>query len=305
MAKGKILIVEDNRNSAELVKDYLESWDYSVTIVYQGYEGLEYAQKENYDFILLDIMLPGLSGYEIAREVRKINRVIPPYIIVVSALGSVEDRINTYNAGADQYLEKPIDFGELKAILSNVTGKRQFFDKLEDADLVLTKFGEALKIFSKIETVRNVTENQFVVEVLKDAALSVPAKRLVALVSLHFAQIKSLWKKKERYANMQTLFEGYSCTKDYFAILKFVMTEKLVFKGDKQIGDKDAENKIIARWCYGLNMFLDYFEECDGDYGYAFDKFLCQVKRTILPDEFIDTLQEKIEGIELRKTLLQ
>ncbi|NTV78255.1 MAG: response regulator transcription factor [Clostridiales bacterium] len=113
---SKILIVEDDDEIAMLEKDYLEISGYETEIIQDGKKAKEAAMTGDYDLILLDIMLPGVSGYEICREIReKIN--IP--ILMVTAKTESVDKIRGLGLGADDYISKPFDPAELVARVSS------------------------------------------------------------------------------------------------------------------------------------------------------------------------------------------
>ncbi len=109
---SKVLIVEDEEAIAEIERDYLELSGFDVTIKTDGDSGLESALKEDYDIIILDIMLPGTDGYEICKQVRNIKN-IP--IIMVSAKKEDIDKIRGLGTGADDYMTKPFSPSELVA----------------------------------------------------------------------------------------------------------------------------------------------------------------------------------------------
>lgn len=111
MAK-RILIVEDDENILRLEKDYLEANNFTVETASDGQEGLELANGGGYNLILLDIMLPGIDGLEICRQVRK-NSNVP--ILLVSAKRDDIDKIKGLGLGADDYIVKPFSPSELVA----------------------------------------------------------------------------------------------------------------------------------------------------------------------------------------------
>ena len=111
----KILIIEDEKLLAESLKTLLESKGFSVEVALDGITGAEYAELGVYDLLILDVMMPGLNGYEVARKVRA-QRISTP-ILMLTARSSVEDRIEGLNAGADYYLSKPFDTRELLACI--------------------------------------------------------------------------------------------------------------------------------------------------------------------------------------------
>lgn len=109
---SKILIVEDEVSIAELEKDYLELSDFEVEIETDGTQGLERALKEEFDLIILDLMLPGVDGFEICKQVRE-EKNIP--VIMVSAKKDDIDKIRGLGLGADDYMTKPFSPSELVA----------------------------------------------------------------------------------------------------------------------------------------------------------------------------------------------
>ena len=109
---SKILIIEDEEAIADLEKDYLEMSGYEVLIENDGTKGLEAALKENIDLLVLDLMLPGVDGYEICKKVRE-EKNIP--ILMVSAKKDDSDKIRGLGLGADDYMTKPFSPSELVA----------------------------------------------------------------------------------------------------------------------------------------------------------------------------------------------
>ena len=109
---SKVLIVEDEDAIAEIERDYLELSGFDVTLASDGKEGLDIALKEDFDIIILDIMLPGMDGFDICKEIRK-EKDIP--IIMVSAKKEDIDKIRGLGTGADDYMTKPFSPSELVA----------------------------------------------------------------------------------------------------------------------------------------------------------------------------------------------
>ena len=112
----KILIIEDEKILADSIKSLLESKGFESEAVYDGETGKDYAELGVYDLLILDVMMPKMNGYEVARTVRK-NRCSTP-ILMLTAKSSLEDRIEGLNAGADYYLTKPFDSRELLACIN-------------------------------------------------------------------------------------------------------------------------------------------------------------------------------------------
>lgn len=112
----KILIVEDEKSLADSIKSLLEAKGFEAEAVYDGESGKDYAELGIYDLLILDVMMPKMDGYEVARTVRK-SRCSTP-ILMLTAKSSLEDRIEGLNAGADYYLTKPFDSRELLACIN-------------------------------------------------------------------------------------------------------------------------------------------------------------------------------------------
>lgn len=109
---SKILIIEDEAEIADLEKDYLEINEYNVTIENAGDTGLTRALQEDYDLVILDLMLPGMDGFEVCKKIREVKN-IP--IIMVSAKKDDIDKIRGLGLGADDYMTKPFSPSELVA----------------------------------------------------------------------------------------------------------------------------------------------------------------------------------------------
>lgn len=109
---SKVLIVEDEEAIAEIEKDYLELSGFEVTIMKDGTSGLESALNEDYDIMILDVMLPGMDGFEICKQVREVKNTP---IIMVSAKKEDIDKIRGLGVGADDYMTKPFSPSELVA----------------------------------------------------------------------------------------------------------------------------------------------------------------------------------------------
>lgn len=112
----KILVVEDEKMLAESIKNLLEAKGFTVETVYDGEDGTEYALLGIYDLLILDVMMPKMNGYQVAKEVRA-KRCSAP-ILMLTAKSELEDRIEGLNAGADYYLTKPFNSRELLACIN-------------------------------------------------------------------------------------------------------------------------------------------------------------------------------------------
>lgn len=152
----RILLVEDEKKVANFIKHGLEEEKYIVDVAHEGRSGLEMAMNNQYDAILLDVMLPGLDGFSILKELRKAGISIP--IMMLTARSATEDRVQGLDLGADDYLPKPFSFEELAARLRSIL-RRTSPDKstkLKCGDLVLDtvthtayRYGKEIELTSK------------------------------------------------------------------------------------------------------------------------------------------------------------
>ncbi|MBP1996652.1 response regulator transcription factor [Paenibacillus eucommiae] len=108
----RILLIEDEKNLARFIELELRHESFSVTVVYDGVTGLKLALNEDWDIILLDLMLPGMDGIEICRHIRAAKKTP---VIILTARDSVEDRVSGLDSGADDYMPKPFAIEELLA----------------------------------------------------------------------------------------------------------------------------------------------------------------------------------------------
>lgn len=152
---GLVLLVEDNRQIAELVGAHLEAKGYSVDYVYDGLRGLHLAVTHSYDVIILDLMLPGIDGLDLCRKLRREGKRATP-VLMLTARDRLEDKLIGLEAGADDYLVKPFEVRELEARLRALIrrDRRQVSSEvltvgdmtLNTATLRLTRAGQELTL---------------------------------------------------------------------------------------------------------------------------------------------------------------
>ena len=111
MQKNKLLIVEDDPNLGRILEDYLKLKGYQITLAVDGEDGLSKFSKDNFDFIILDIMMPKKDGFSLAKDIRDINGVVP--ILFLTAKNMKDNIIKAFKLGADDYLTKPFSMEEL------------------------------------------------------------------------------------------------------------------------------------------------------------------------------------------------
>jgi len=143
---AKILIVDDNEQNCELMRDIVSTWGHEVHKVFQGMEAIEFALGYQPDVILLDVMLPGMNGFEVCRELKRNPRTDNIYIIMLTALNDVEDRIRGFKVGADSFISKPANHNELKYIIASRLKRKQAIDGMESQGQVCESFLALMKV---------------------------------------------------------------------------------------------------------------------------------------------------------------
>lgn len=113
--RTRLLVIEDERSMAELLCHGLQDQNYSVTVAYTGTDGLRLAEKSDFAAIVLDVIIPGLDGYSVARRLRAMGNQTP--ILMLTARDALDEVVNGLDAGAEDYMTKPFSFLELLARL--------------------------------------------------------------------------------------------------------------------------------------------------------------------------------------------
>ncbi len=135
----KILLVEDEPKVAAFIVQGLEESGYEVKLAYDGQIGLRFATKESFEIMIFDVIVPGMNGLELCKEVRKQGITTP--ILMLTALGTTEDKVSGLDSGADDYLVKPFEFKELLARIRSLSrrslGTAEISNKLVYHDLEL------------------------------------------------------------------------------------------------------------------------------------------------------------------------
>jgi heavy metal response regulator len=131
----RILVIEDDRRVASFIRRGLLADKFVVDVAQEGESGLDLALSKDYNLIILDLMLPGLTGQEVLDGIRKTNRTVP--VLILTAKGAVRDKVELFEKGCDDYLTKPFAFAELQARVKALLrrGKTETRDQLRVADL--------------------------------------------------------------------------------------------------------------------------------------------------------------------------
>lgn len=119
----RILVVEDEQKVASFLKNGLEEQGYLVDLAYDGYTGEKLAVNNEYDLILLDVIIPMINGIELCKKIKASKPEVP--VLMLTALGTTDDKVVGFDSGADDYLVKPFEFKELTARIKALTKRSQ------------------------------------------------------------------------------------------------------------------------------------------------------------------------------------
>ena len=143
----KILIIDDDIELSELIKEFLDSFNYKIFSKHTPEDGLKFISEEEPNLIILDIMLPGMDGFQVLRKIRE-NSTVP--VIMLTARGEVTDRIVGLELGADDYLPKPFEPRELLARIQSILRRSQspgsMVDIIEFESLVIDKLKQSVAL---------------------------------------------------------------------------------------------------------------------------------------------------------------
>src|SRR5215831_16447064 len=148
---SRVLIVDDHEDNVELLRARLDAWGYATDTAGDGAEALRKIQESPPDLVLLDVMMPKIDGIEVARRVKGNPQLPFIRIIMQTALDATENKVQGLEAGADDYITKPIDFAELKARLTSMLRIKRLQEQLEDRERQLLEANERLRHMSQTD----------------------------------------------------------------------------------------------------------------------------------------------------------
>ena len=159
---GRILVVDDHEDNIELLRARLEAWGYNVDAAHDGAQALDMVHRAPPDLILLDVMMPSVDGNEVARRIKQ-NPSLPFIpIIMQTALDSTESKVEGLEAGADDYITKPIEFAELKARLRSMLRIKRLQEELEERERQLLEANERLRHMSRTDGLTGLDNRRYV-----------------------------------------------------------------------------------------------------------------------------------------------
>ena len=156
MNKPKILVVDDEQLNVELFEGIL-SKEYDVVTALSGVEALVKVEKTFPDIILLDIMMPDMNGYAVCKQLKSNTKTMSIPVVMVTALKEKEDKIKALEAGADDFLSKPVDIYELGARVKSLIRVKQYYDSLMEERENLLVFRSALNSMDDCVIITNMS----------------------------------------------------------------------------------------------------------------------------------------------------
>ncbi len=140
-----VLAVDDQEINLELLDAYLAGTGCELVLARDGMEALHVIAARRPDLVLLDVVMPGLNGFEVCRRIKSdaSNRLLP--VVLITSLNTVEDRVRALRVGADDFLAKPIDRNELMARVLTLVRTKEINDKLDDAEHVMAAFAKVVE----------------------------------------------------------------------------------------------------------------------------------------------------------------
>ncbi len=145
----KILIVDDQPDNIATIKDVLNEDEYMLFSARDGKEALEIFRKINPDLVLLDVMMPVMDGFQVARAIKSNPETQLTPIIMITALDSMQDRVKGLEAGVDEFISRPFNVLELKARIKNLLRMKEYFDELENAEQVIFSLAKTVEAKDK------------------------------------------------------------------------------------------------------------------------------------------------------------
>jgi len=142
---GTVVIVDDTDVSADVLRRHLVADGYDVKVAYDGASGLETVRQSSPDLVLLDVMMPAMNGFEVCRRLKAdpVTRLTP--VVLVTTLDTADDRIEGTEAGADDFLTKPIDVRQLRARVRALLSVKHFTDDLDSAEEVILNLARTIE----------------------------------------------------------------------------------------------------------------------------------------------------------------
>jgi two-component system cell cycle response regulator len=218
---ARILIVDDHEDNVELLRARLESWGYLTESAMDGEQALSKVEGAPPDLILLDVMMPLIDGMEVARRVKSNTKLPFIPIIMQTALDTTEDKVEGLEAGADDYITKPIEFPELKARLRSMLRIKRLQEELEERERQLLEANERLRYMSQTDGLTGLDNRRHLEQQLD--TMFAHAKRLNEPLSCVMCDLDRFKTVNDTYGHQA----GDAVLKQFARILKNEAREKV------------------------------------------------------------------------------
>lgn len=199
-AKIRILVAEDDENLSFMLEQYLIQKGFDVTTKPNGQEAFDTFCKKNFDLLILDVMMPKLDGFSLAKKIREINADVP--IIFLTAKSSKEDTLEGFNAGADDYITKPFSMDELTARIHAILKRTNVFKSIE-SDQRVFEIGNYTFKYDEKKLIHNPSKEEMHLTTKESELLRLFAIHKNDLLDRSFA-LKSVW-GDDNYYNSRSM----------------------------------------------------------------------------------------------------
>lgn len=302
-----VLIIDDNEKNVELLKDFTESWGYETLCAYQGIEALKIAKQNRPDIIVLDVMLPGMSGFEVCTYLRSDPRTMDIPIIIVSALTSPEDRANGFYNGADNFLTKPVSYKELKAMMTKLLKQKQRLEMMEDVCVVLEKFQAVMRQW--VVPTPSVEYSADKLSFYCDVLCKMGAGRLQQMMVYWTLRFQALYETavqdEEKKKRCDHLMAGLQCEKWLVPLLEYGCRDFAERSPElyKVVQKRDLED--IAEYCFVIKRFHSLWHEYHKNGEQTLQAFRKEKRQYGYSPKLTDLLESSFEAREMQKLLSQ
>ncbi|MCX7727894.1 MAG: response regulator transcription factor [Bacteroidia bacterium] len=199
-AKIRVLLAEDDENLSFMLEQYLNQKGFEVVVKSNGEEAFNIFCKRPFDLLILDVMMPKLDGFNLARQIRQINSDIP--IIFLTAKGSKEDTLEGFNVGADDYITKPFSMDELIARINAILKRTNVYKAIE-SDQKVFEIGDYTFNYEEKTLIHNPSKSQDRLTTKESELLRLFAIHKNDLLDRSFA-LKSIW-GDDNYYNSRSM----------------------------------------------------------------------------------------------------
>ena len=212
--RARILIVDDHQDNVDVLQARLESWGFQTDTAMSGEEALACVRRHAPDLMLLDVMMPGMDGHEVARRIKS-NESLPFIpIIMQTALDSIENKVEGLDAGADDYITKPIEFAELEARIRSMLRIKKLQEDLTDRETKLRDANAKLTLMSETDGLTGLYNRRMLEQLLEE--MYAHSERLVEPLSCVMCDLDKFKSVNDTYGHQA----GDAVLRQFAAILK-------------------------------------------------------------------------------------